>query len=127
MSNWDTFDEDGLPQTPDYASVIRNRPTAEPAPSRAYRPGYPTPGYRRIPDYDPAPRALNQRDVKAYDAYQDREHIHDTARILRRDEFRLRQIERLRDTNYEAYSQSCWPDVYAKMTGAAQEAADRSK
>jgi hypothetical protein len=112
--DWDHYDSDGLPVTPRYSDALRQqaRVIAEQVrakPAKAVVPAGPV-------------RELTSRDVAAYDTYQERQHLRDTARLVRRDEFRIKQIERLRDTNYQGYIDSVWPDVYAKMTGAADEA-----
>jgi hypothetical protein len=82
--------------------------------------------YRRVPDPDPAPRELSQRDVAAYDTYQDRQGVKEIARLIHNDEVRVKQIERLRDTNYHAYIDSPWPAEYSRLTGADKEAKERS-
>jgi hypothetical protein len=91
-----------------------------------YRPGYPTPRYRRVPDPDPAPRELSPADVAAYETYQDRQGVREIAHLIHNDEVRVRQIERLRDTNYHAYIDSCWPAEYSRLTGADKDAKERS-
>ena len=92
-----------------------------------YRPGYPAPRYPRVPAADPAPRDFTKREIDAYDQHEQRQHLRETARAIRQQEIRVQRIEALMNRDINAYHASCWPQEYAKLTGAAAEAAERSK
>ena len=119
----DTFDEDGLPENRAagaYAQYYRSLPQARAAVQVAPQ--------RQAPRQAATPfREMGDRDIAAYDRYEQMSHVNDTVRLIRQDESRLKLIERLRDTNYAGYIDSVWPEVYAKMTGADAEAKERTR
>ena len=75
----------------------------------------------------PAPRSLTQRDIADYDRAAELREVQQTARAIRQQEIRIQRIESLMTRDINAYHNSCWPQEYAKLTGAAKEAAERSK
>ena len=137
MSDWEEFDSEGLPKTPDYASHLRAasrlaaqtpvRTAAQPAPSRPYRPGYSRSSYPAIPAYDPAPRALTAKDVADYDRASAQQELQKTARAVRQDEIRIKRIEAYMQRDHEGYMSSVWHDEYSRLTGSAAESKERSR
>ena len=85
------------------------------------------PSYRRIPDAEPAPRDFTQRDIDAFDRYDQAQHLKETARAVRQDEIRIKRIEALMARDIDAYHNSPWPAEYSRLTGADKEAKERAR
>ena len=76
---------------------------------------------------DPAPRDFTAADVAAWDAYQEREHLKETARAIRQQELRIQRIESFMQRDHAGYMNSVWHDEYSRLVGSAAEAKERSK
>ena len=75
----------------------------------------------------PAPRDFTQRDIDAYECAAELQELRRTARDIRNDEVRVRQIENLMQRDIEAYHNSPWPAELSRLNGAAEEAKERSR
>ncbi|MFZ1106829.1 MAG: hypothetical protein WAN43_00590 [Rhodomicrobium sp.] len=64
----------------------------------------------------PEPRPLRASDIAAYDAYQEREEVRQTARSIRERERLIEKIERLRDVDYNSYMER-FSDKLAALQG----------
>ena len=82
---------------------------------------------QNAPAAAPALRSLTQRDIADYDRAAELREVQQTARAIRQQEIRVQRIENLMNRNIRAYHDSCWPEEYARLTGAAAEAKERCK
>ena len=79
-------------------------------PRAGLKPTFDPTGETRRPDRraaeasrQPEPRPLTNRDIAAYDSFQEREALRETARAIREQQRRVEQIEALRDRDYDTY------------------------
>ena len=66
----------------------------------------------------PEPRPLRDADIAAFDAYQEREEVRQTARSIRERDRLVEKIERLRDRDYNTYMER-FSDKLAALQGGS--------
>lgn len=73
----------------------------------------------------PKPRELTPRDVEIYDKAQELQERQSAAKEIARQDRIVEKIEGLMRRDFDAYCTSCWPEEYARLTGADRDAAER--